>query len=633
MTPAQRRAQRWLVALGLALVLPSLRVGFVADDYMQVAQLERWSPVTAGPLDLYQFVPRDAASVQRLREEGMIPYFSAPELKIAFLRPLTSALLWLDHALFGRWPLPYHVHTLLWFGGLLLVAAALFRRTLPPALGLLALLLFCLDDAHAMAAGWIAARNATISCALAFLGLWAHLRWRREGWRPGRLLAPVATALGLAGGEMGLGALAYVFAFELVEGRDAAAPPAEQPPVEPGAPRHAAAPAEGPSGRAGRRSDGRLRALAPSIVVAAVYLVAHRLTGSGARGSGGYLDPFGDPVGALREVPERAALLLSNLLLGAPIDLLLFDARPRVLLLALGALAAVGLALWLPRALARMPAEEARAVRWLGLGALGALLVSVPALVGERVLLAASLGGAAVLATLLRDAWRSFRARRATALAASGLVLLALPNLLLAPLLMAGKLQVLHKMSTGYQRLAGQAEIAAPVPARVVVVVLPDLLALQLPVLRVFDQGVPAETLRGYLANRRYEGRPLPDRIGYRNTTVLSLSAARHRLRRTAADTLELATPDGTLLDGAWARTLRAPSLPMPRGWVSPLPYMTATVLEDRAGVPTRVQFRFDRSLDDPSLIFLALSQGRLRRLPLPPVGTEIPVPQDPPPL
>ena len=721
----------------MALVLPSLAVGFIGDDYMQIAQLERWSPVTASPLDLYVFVPRDAAAVERLRQEGILPYFSAPELKIAFLRPLTSALMWLDHTLFERRPPGYHVHTLLWFGGLLLVVAALLRRALPGGLAVLALLLFCLDDAHAMAAGWIAARNATISCALVFLGLWAHLRWRTEGWRAGAVLAPLAVALGLAAGEMGLGALAYLFAWELV-GRppDGALPGAKTAsdasdsqgatlsrasdtssatvPSVASDTQKATLPsrASGTAGSrprllAGARRHDRLRALAPSMIVAAIYLVAHRLTGSGARAGGGYLDPFGDPAGTLRALPERVLLLVGNLVVGAPIDLLLFDDRLRLPVLALGGLVVVALAVWLPRALARMPAQEARAVRWFGLGAAGALLVSVPALIGERVLLAASLGGAVVLAALLRDAWRRLRPRAgataptdftavtehaspgregaahpadraalapvsrdaspgparaqdsadrdclgsvgpvapgsrdmarsvrdarlsARVLAAVGLVLLALPNLVVAPLLMAAKVQLLRRMSTDYQRLAGQAEIEAPVPARVVVVALPDLVSMHLPVLRVFDQGVPPEMLRRFLNDRRDADLPLPDRIGYRNSTVLSLSSARHRLRRTAADTLELATPDGTLLDGAWAQALRSPALAMPRGQVIPVSYMTATVLEDRGGLPTRVQLRFDRSLDDPSLVFLALSKGRLRRLPLPAVGQEIAVPQDP---
>jgi hypothetical protein len=594
--PRHPRAPLLCVLLGVALVLPSLAAGFIADDYMQIAQLERWSAVPSGPLDLYVFIPRDPAAVEELRQRGILPYFAAPGLRIAFLRPLSSGLMWLDHTLFGRWPLPYHLHTLLWYAGLLLAASALFRRSLPPALALLSLLLFCLDDAHSMAAGWIAARNATVACLLVFAGLIAHQRWRTEGWRPGALLAPAAVALGMAGGEMALGALAYFFAWEL----------------------------------SGKRPH-RLRALAPTLALAAAYLLVHRLTGSGGRAGGGYLDPFGAPLDFLRAVPERALLLVGNLILGAPIDLLLFQPAMRVPLVAAGAAAVGLLGLWLPRALARMSAGEAQVVRFFGLGAAGAMLVSVPALIGERVLLAASLGGSVVVAALLRDAWRCFADRRGRALATAGLLALALPNLALAAISLPAKTLFLRKMSTDYQRLAGQAEISAPVPARVVVVALPDLLALQLPVLRAFDQQLPAEQLRRLVDPHRTEPLPVPDRIGYLGSTVLSLSPAGHRLRRTAADTIELHTPEGTLLDGAWSQGLRSPALPLPRGQVIELPYMSATVLEDHDGRPTRVSFRFDRPLDDPSLVFVILAQRRLVRLTLPPVGGEIALPRERP--
>src|SRR5450432_2154234 len=92
------------VVLGVALVLPSLTAGFFLDDYLQIAQLEGWSRVPAHPLDLFAFTPRDRGATDRLREAGVAPYFTAPGLRLAFLRPLSSALIWFDHALFGRLP-------------------------------------------------------------------------------------------------------------------------------------------------------------------------------------------------------------------------------------------------------------------------------------------------------------------------------------------------------------------------------------------------------------------------------------------------------------------------------------------------------------------------------------------------
>jgi hypothetical protein len=580
-----------VVALGVALVLPSLWAGFFADDYLQIGQLEGWSANPVSPVDLYAFVPRDRARVAALIDLGA-PYFLAPNLELRFLRPLSSALMALDHALWGRRPLPYHVHTLLWYAALLAVVGALFRRAAPRSLALLAFLIFCLDDGHALSVTFIAARNAVVACALVWLGLGAHLRWRIHGWRPGAWLAPPLGALGLAAGEMGLGALAYLVAWEICE-----------------------------------RRPGWRRALAPTALLVAGYLVVYRLVGAGARGSGAYLDPFGDPLGFLAELPARLLLLFGNLILRTPIDSAFFNDWLRAPLVAVGGAAAVVVALWLPRALRRLPPDEAARVRWLGLGAAGALLAGTPGTLGDRLLFAAGLGGSVVVAALLRDAWQLLRARRARLLAAIALVSLGLPNLVIAAVALPGKTVFFAKMFDGYRRLAREAEIAGPVPARAVVVALDDLFPLQLLAVRALEQGRTPEELRPIA---RGEGATLggPDRLGELGSGILSMASAAHRLRRTAADTLELSTPEGTLLDGAWPSVFRARSLPLPRGAVVRTSYMTATVLDDRAGRPTRVSFQFTRPLDDPSLIFLAFRDGGLRRLAMPPVGGEIAFPR-----
>ena len=592
---AERRGAAACLLLGLVLSLPSLKAGFFLDDYLQIAQLEGWSLAATPAYDLFAFTPRDPHAATRLRDVGAAPYFAAPELRIAFLRPLPSLLTWADHAAFGRNPFAAHVHTLLWYGALLAAAALLLSRFLPGRLGVLALLLFCVDDGHAMTVTFIAARNGVVATTFAWLGLWAHVRWREDGWRSGRLLAPLCVALGLAGGEMAFGALSYLVAWEVLT-----------------------------------RRPGWRRALVPTVILAALYLVAYAVTRSGAHLSGSYLDPFGDPGGFLRALPGRALVLVASLFFSAPADFVPLDPRLGPPLVVLGLLACAGLAVWLPRALRRMDEKEAQAVRWMGLGAAGALLGGTPALLGDRVLLAAGLGGAVVIAALLRDAWRFFRARRRLVGAAVGLLALGLPNLIVSAVALPGKIVFLGALFADSRRVAREADIAAAVPARVVVVAMDDLLAIDLPAIRAVEQGRPAAELASLVLDGKGDGHPgvLPDRLGYLGTTTLSLAATAHRLRRTAVDEFELSTPDGTLLDGVWATTLRSPKLPLPRGSVVTTSFMTATVLDDRDGKPTRVAFRFDRPLDDPSLVFLVPRPEGLRRLSLPPVGLSLEIPR-----
>ncbi|HEY0706774.1 MAG TPA: hypothetical protein VGG33_08260, partial [Polyangia bacterium] len=152
---------------------------------------------------------------------------------------------------------------------------------------------------------------------------------------------------------------------------------------------------------------------------------------------------------------------------------------------------------------------------------------------------------------------------------------------------------------------------------------------LDLPVYRAFYSPFSSDQLRAFrVAGPDGVGPlPLPDEIGYLGSTVLSLSPAPHRLRRTAADEIELFTTAGTLLDGTWASCLRAPGLKMPTGTTIKTSLFTATVREtDSEAKPTRVAFRFQQPLDDPSLVFLGLSNGRLRQLTLPAVGAEMDV-------
>jgi len=586
-----RRAHLALVLLGLCLVLPSLRAGFFADDYLQIAQLEGWSANPVSPLDLYSFVPRDRARLAALLDRGA-PYFVAPTLQIRFVRPLSSALMAFDHALFGRRPLPYHVHTLLWYAALLAVVGALLRRAAPGSLWLLAFLIFCLDDGHALSVTFIAARYAVVSCVLVWLGLAAHLRWRIHGWRAGAFLAPLLGALGLAAGEMGLAALAYVIAWEICE-----------------------------------RRPGWRRALAPTGLLIAAYLIAYRLIGGGVHASDAYLDPFGDPLGFLAQLPARLVLLFGNLLFRTPVDSAFFDDRLRAPLVGAGVAAALLVAFWLPRALRRLPADEAGRVRWLGVGAAGALLAGTPGTLGDRLVFAASLGGSVVVAALLRDAWLLFRARRARFLAGVALMALGLPNLVLAAVLLPGKTIFFSRTFAGYRRTAREAEIAAPVAARVVIVALDDLFALQLLPARAFEQGRPPDELRAIARGER-DALGGPDQLGKLGGGILSMAAAPHRLRRTGPDTLELSTPEGTLLDGPWPSVFRSRALPLARGTVVRTSYMTVTILDDRAGRPTRASFQFTRTLDDPSLVFLVFRDGGLRRLTMPPVGEVLELPR-----
>jgi hypothetical protein len=566
---AWRRHRDLLVlVLGVVLVAPALRGPFFCDDYDQIAQLEGWSPNPAGALALYDFIPADRDRAEHLVRVGASPWWSAPELRLAFFRPLSSALIAADHALFGRRPLPYHLHSLLWYAALLATAAAVLRRSLPAGAATLAIFLFAVDDTHTMAAIWVAARHGIVSMLPVLLGLLAHRRWRERGWRPGALLGPLGCAVGLLGGESAVAAMAYLVAWELVE-----------------------------------RRPGWVRALVPYGVLVIAYAVAYQAWGAGARGSAAYLDPLGQPLAFLAALPERVGLMLAGLALGVPIELAVFDRRAAVRVALVGLAAGAALVLWTRRALRDLPADEARGMRWLGAGALLTLVPAVAALPGDRVLLPTSLGAAAVFAGLLRHAWR----RRGAFLAAGAL--LALPNLVLAApmkFLKASSIPVVARRSLD---LALATELDGPGVAQGVVLQSDEFLTFYVPMIRAFVLG-PA---------------------GLRAWFVLSVAPTDHQITRTDEYTLELSTPSGTLTGGLWAGLFRDPARPLPRGTSVDAGAFVATVLEDRDGQPTRVAFRFQRGLEDGRLRFLEWRDGALRRAELPAVGTSRSVRRLPP--
>src|SRR5215831_12568913 len=99
---SRRGAAVWLVlgvlivAGGAVMRLGALDTPLVADDFAQRAMLRGTYPVHRNPLDLYNFADGTTGDTQALMNGGSLPWWSHPHVKYAMLRPLSSALLWLD---------------------------------------------------------------------------------------------------------------------------------------------------------------------------------------------------------------------------------------------------------------------------------------------------------------------------------------------------------------------------------------------------------------------------------------------------------------------------------------------------------------------------------------------------------
>ena len=560
----------FLIALLVAALLgiATLPSGFLFDDWSLLAILEKRFPAAHSGVDIYRFIG-GAEDVKNLTAHGPFPWFCAPDLKLALFRPLSAALLSLDVRLFGHAPLGWHVHSTIWYLALVGAAGLILRRMLDRAAFAIALVLFASNDSHVMALGWIANRHSEVSVTLALLGLWAHLRAREDGWRPGLFIAPLLCALGLLASETALGVLAYFVAFE-IWGRDE--------------PLHI-----------------RLRALLPSFLLAASYVLLYKLGGYGTYHSGSYIDPLGEPLAFVRVAPTRVLALVGSLFIGPPAD-----AHQQLLSLAwlwpiLGAVALVLIHILLRPALAELSVSSRRGLRWLLLGALLSLVPSLGGLPGSRLLIVPSLGAAALCGVLLLRAWR-------TRAGAGRRILFGVLVFMLAirpALTFVASISALHRYALRLPEIARSAELPPRAGMTILAPALPDFItAAYVPTVRLVD-GIAVPT----------------------SWWFLSIAPRDHLLTRTAADRIELASIGGPMLQTPFELLLRSAALPFRRGDEVRLEGMTVRVLEEQDGAPIRIEARFDRSLDDPKVWCIEWRDGKLRKLTLPGIGESVRIP------
>jgi len=650
---AGRRYRGLLVALGLLLASPSLFIGLQTDDLMIRGAALRLSPaegVRRGPWEPFTFFNGDPAQNHALMDKGYVPWWMYPRARAAFFRPLAALTHLLDFRVLDDCPALMHVHSLLWFAALLWTAATLYRRLMghnpppsqgggrgrvgacaapgpnphpprgrgglslegrgvkaprslagvegstgiPPVPAVLAALLFTLDNGHAWPAGWLSNRNALIAGVFGFLAILAHDRWRRDGWRPGALLAPLALAAALLAKEEAVGVGAYLLAYAAF--------------LDPAPWRR------------------RLAALAPCALVGIAWCAAYKALGLGVVGSAMYVDPGHAPLAFAGRVVRNAPVLLAAQwgFPEADISSMLSAAAFRGLwvwavafLILLGVLLAplvrrgrvarfwaLGMALSVAPVCAAFPMN--RLLMFPGLGAMG--------------LLAMWLGGVRAKAEWLPKAraWRGL----ARALAALFVAL----HLVLAPLLFpvrtAGIWFVGKLVETHYAALDPGPEA----PGQTFVFVNPAACSHML-----------------WMLTRMRDGRPVPERclsLGPSSAPVaITRSDERTLVVRPAAGYLLPlgGSPDPGRPPAAFSFAhmvrffdilFRGPDHPMRLGEKVEL---TAATVEITAltpdGRPAEAAFRFRVLLEDPSLRWFACRRGAFVPFTPPAIGQTVSVP------
>lgn len=359
---ASPRAPLVAVALAFLLALPTLGVGLILDDWMHILDLDPYwqSPDgVRGPWDLYHFVTEAPAHRRFELDHGWLPWWTAPALRLAFLRPLASLSLAFDftYLLGHRWVM--HLENALWHAALAAAAWGVYRRAFTaPRVAALAAILFAVDHTHAMLVVWLSNRHALMSAVFALASFGVHLRWRQERRGLGAVAAPALYALSLACGETGLSLLAYLLPFTLWNDRATAA--------------------------------SRLRALAPYALLSLAWAALYRQQGCGAYGGDLYVDPVRQPLTFLHAFVARAPVLCLAQTFAPPAEFV----PPAGAAVGLAVAALLALAL---RPLVALVRGDPMARTW----AAGALLSLVPAcatMPNDRLLVCAGLGAMGLLA-------------------------------------------------------------------------------------------------------------------------------------------------------------------------------------------------------------------------------------------
>jgi hypothetical protein len=543
--------------VGVLLGLPAIGSQLVFDDHvLELVARGSGEAVTQNTgFDLFQFANGRASDNLALMAEGsLLPWWTDPELKISFYRPLSSLLHRLDYAAWPTHPELMYVHTLLWFGALLVLVTRLYARIEPrAAVASLAAWLFAVNDAHGTLVGWLSNRNAIVSAVGAVAALLSHARARRDGHTWSRLWAPLWLAFSLFAGELGTSAWALLVAYALV--------------FEAGSLRQ------------------RARTLWPFALTTLGWGVLYVESGAGTRASGVYLHPLRDLPAFAAEFPKRALVLLGAAFGPIPAELSFLGPTPLMPLWVILAAAWLVAFLWL----ARRALRTDRVARFwciaVGLGTVP-VAASFPS---DRLLVLINVGAMALVARTLVGFVPSPHApqeRPRGALASGFACALLAVHGLLGPLLMpvrAHQMQALGHATA--HAFAGLEQIV-------------DLEHKTLLVL-----GAPTDFFVSYLqAERAARGRPRPEHVYWLANPESALD-----VRVVGDRTLSLERAGGFFVTPSEA-LYRRPSAALAPNHRLSLPGLTATIRDvTPRGVAMRVEFRFDEPLTHERFVFLAL--------------------------
>jgi hypothetical protein len=556
--------------LGMVLHAPTLNSDLFSDDFLQWALISGHlkHPHYPGSLfGLFNLVDGQRDTVQAMKDGGRLLWSAADNLRVTFWRPLAELSHWLDYALWPQSPALMHLHSLLWYGALLLALGQLYRRLMPATeQSHLALLIYAVSSLHALAIAWLSARNQLMSAFFTVLTISCYHDWRAGQGRVKGFLAALALVLGLACAEATVAVLAYLVAHAAVMEGD-------------------------------RPWRERVLALLPFLAIVAAWRVICTHIGYGSVGSGSYVDPVRDPWRFAEMLLVRVPAYLAAMLYSTPSNHAMRMPYEGQAEFAAVALIACLLPVWVAR---RVGLWSSRPMWFLALGSLLALVPACAIAPQNRVLIHAEIGMSGVISLLCMGVFARLQRDRTSVpgvakLTAGGLLVL---HLVVAPLATLGGAALMRPLTRLTLEMAEALQPGATDPdARVVIINLP----------------APEYIFYIPLA-RSYLGLPNPK-------SIWSLANGQQQaLKMDVIDDATIRLTSPTVFVDILHRDIR--SLPFKPGDVVKLDGMTVMVEQvSPEGGPLAARFHFAAPLSDRRWLFYVWENNGLHRFAMPGPG------------
>jgi len=570
-------------------MLPSLGGGWFMDDLTHriaynppphASELMVDGDRLCGPMRMYSFIDGTPERYHRLVDSGFLPWWTYEKMRAAFWRPLAALTFQLDYSLWPDRSERMHLQSLTWFLGLILLSGVFYRRVMGKSWGAgLAVWLYSLNGVLIMPTIFLANRHALFAPIFAILALAAHDRWRRDRQKRWAGFAGIAFLMGLLSSEATVAAFGFLLAYAIC--------------IDPGP------------------TKEKVKSILPYFVIIVVWRIVYNVLGYGSTGSGLYIDPVREPLRFIQAAWLRVPTLLLTVLAWPPAELFMLLSPIALIWYAILATVAVIVILWL---LSPFWTTD-RSARFFLLGTVLSVIPLCAALPGERNLAIPSLGAMGLIAlsmTRMFDATapgfrKSIRGKGLRIL--FGVILFV--HLVMTPIIMWTQTGFIKQFQTRLNRVTDPGAGDAIIANRNIILVNP-----------------PCSLTSGYMVvNRLLSNQPLPAHL-----RILAPGLDVIRMERKDEKTLVVHPRNGYLPPAGpgkgeenrlskhinftniirnFERLVWDEHNPTCVGEIRQLTGVNIEITQiTEDGRPAEAVFRFDRPLEDDSLVWFVWKEG-----------------------